>query len=383
MIGAAFLMATSAIGPGFLTQTSIFTQQLKASFGFVIIVTIVIDIAVQLNIWRILTVSGLRAQDLSNKIVPGLGYVLAVFIFIGGIAFNVGNIAGCGLGVHVLTGLDNGYGAVLSCIVALFIFWLKEAGHVLDNFTKILGLIMILVTLYIAVSSHPPVIEAMVKTVFPDTVNTDAIITLVGGTVGGYISFAGAHRLIDAGYTGREQLQAVNHSAVEGIAVTALMRVILFLASLGVVWKAGTLDLSNPAASVFKIAAGQIGYRFFGVVMWCASITSVVGAAYTSVSFLKTLHRNIDKHQRIFVTLLIICSTGIFLFFNQPVALLLMAGALNGLVLPFSLTVILIASHRTSITKNYRHPRWLMFLGWIVVAVMTALSIQLIKNWIG
>ena len=35
ILGAAFLMATSAIGPGFLTQTSLFTEQLLTSFGFV------------------------------------------------------------------------------------------------------------------------------------------------------------------------------------------------------------------------------------------------------------------------------------------------------------------------------------------------------------
>ena len=36
-----------------------------------------------------------------------------------------------------------------------------------------------------------------------------AIITLVGGTVGGYISFAGAHRLLDAGLGGKENTKEV------------------------------------------------------------------------------------------------------------------------------------------------------------------------------
>ncbi|HEX9108611.1 MAG TPA: hypothetical protein VF832_15310, partial [Longimicrobiales bacterium] len=53
LLGAAFLMATSAIGPGFLTQTAVFTAQLAASFGFVILASIVLDIGAQLNIWRI------------------------------------------------------------------------------------------------------------------------------------------------------------------------------------------------------------------------------------------------------------------------------------------------------------------------------------------
>jgi Mn2+/Fe2+ NRAMP family transporter len=93
-LGAAFLMANSSIGPGFLTQTTVFTQQLLTSFGFVILVSVLLDIGAQLNTWRILTVSELRAQDLSNKLLPGLGYFLSVIVVMGGFAFNIGNIAG-------------------------------------------------------------------------------------------------------------------------------------------------------------------------------------------------------------------------------------------------------------------------------------------------
>ena len=43
IIGAAFLMATSAIGPGFLTQTATFTGSLGSSFGFVILVSLLMS----------------------------------------------------------------------------------------------------------------------------------------------------------------------------------------------------------------------------------------------------------------------------------------------------------------------------------------------------
>ena len=84
ILGAAFLMATSAIGPGFLTQTSLFTEQLLTSFGFVILISILLDIGAQLNIWRIISVSENRAQDIANKLLPGLGFFLAGLIAFGG-----------------------------------------------------------------------------------------------------------------------------------------------------------------------------------------------------------------------------------------------------------------------------------------------------------
>ena len=68
LLGAAFLMATSAIGPGFLTQTATFTGQYQASFGFVILVSVILAAIAQMNIWRVLCVTGLRGQDVSNTI---------------------------------------------------------------------------------------------------------------------------------------------------------------------------------------------------------------------------------------------------------------------------------------------------------------------------
>src|SRR5687768_11935049 len=285
ILGAAFLMATSAIGPRFLTQTTVFTRDLLTSFGFAILVSVLIDIGAQLNIWRIVTVSELRAQDFANKLLPGLGFILAAFIAFGGLVFNIGNIAGCGLGIEVLTGIKPEFGAVISCVIALGIFWYKEAGHLMDNFTKILGIIMIGLTLYVAITSNPSVAEALYRTVWPEKIDTMKIVTLVGGTVGGYISFAGAHRLLDAGIKGTASLPQVTRSSINGIVITSIMRMILFLAALGVVWHGGILDPGNPAGSVFRISAGELGYRFFGFVMWCAAITSVVGASYTSISF--------------------------------------------------------------------------------------------------
>ena len=61
LLGAAFLMATSAVGPGFLTQTTVFTQKLLASFGFVILLSVILDVFAQLNVWRVLVVSEKRA----------------------------------------------------------------------------------------------------------------------------------------------------------------------------------------------------------------------------------------------------------------------------------------------------------------------------------
>src|SRR5688500_546480 len=138
LVGAAFLMATSAIGPGFLTQTAVFTAQLGASFGFAIVVSVIFDLGAQLNIWRVIAVSGRRAQDIANAVLPGLGHLLAGLVALGGLAFNVGNVAGAGLGVSAALDVSVTSGAVGSAAVAVGIFLLREAGRAMDRFAQVM-----------------------------------------------------------------------------------------------------------------------------------------------------------------------------------------------------------------------------------------------------
>jgi Mn2+/Fe2+ NRAMP family transporter len=374
LLGAAFLMATSAIGPGFLTQTTVFTEKLGADFGFVILASILIDVGAQLNVWRIIAVSGKRGQDIANQVFPGLGYLVAALVVAGGLAFNIGNIGGCGLGINVLFGVSPTVGAAVSAVIAIGIFLSKEAGQAMDRFTQVAGVCIILLTLYVAIISAPPVGEAVVKSFAPDKIDIMSIVTLVGGTVGGYITFAGGHRLIDAGITGKEALPEVTRSSVTGVVITGAMRIILFLAALGVVAHGLALDPANPPASVFRLSVGEIGYKIFGLVMWAAAITSVIGAAYTSVSFIRTFNKKLDEHYRLAIIAFIIFSTGVFIFIGQPVKILILVGALNGLILPVTLGVLLLAAYNKKVVGDYHHPLWMTIFGWVVFGLMFYMS---------
>ena len=283
VIGAIFLMATSAIGPGFITQTATFTATMGAAFAFAILVSILVDIAVQLNIWRMITSSGKRAGELANSAIPYSGHVIAVLVVIGGLAFNIGNIAGGGLGLNALLGIDPKLGGVLTGVLAIIIFLIKKAGRVMDIVLVVLGLGMIVMTLIVAFVAQPPIGEALRQTFVPDELNFATITTIVGGTVGGYITYSGAHRYLDSGHTGPQQAGPVMRAAANGILVTGIMRYVLFLAILGVVASGVTLDLSgqgaNPAGQAFGAVLGDAGLRNFGAIFWAAASSADIGAA--------------------------------------------------------------------------------------------------------
>lgn len=376
--GAAFLMATSAIGPGFLTQTTVFTQQLMASMGFVILVSVLIDLVAQLNIWQILTANNKRGSELANEVIPGSGHVLTILICFGGLAFNIGNISGAGLGLNILFPISVQTGSIISAAIAVLLFLSKNLGKAMDLFVKVLGVLMLALMLYVVFFAQPPMGEVLHRSFLPSTINLTSIVTLVGGTVGGYITFAGAHRLLE-GQSTQLNMQAVKRSAMSGILLTAMMRILLFLAVFGILTKGFQLDVANPAASVFQSALGQTGYLLFGIILWSAAITSVVGSAFTSITFLKTLHPVFAQHQRIATIVFILLSTIIFILWGKPVPILILAGAINGFILPFSLGLMLWVMMKRK-QAHYQHPVWLLWAGWLVVIVMLWMSILTFIN---
>ena len=381
LIGAIFLMATSAIGPGFITQTTAFTVELGAAFAFAILVSILVDIALQMNVWRVIGVSGLRAQELGNRVLPGLGFVMAGLLLLGGFVFNVGNVAGAGLGLDAMLGLDPTIGGVVSALVAIGIFLSKKAGVAMDRVVMVLGVLMIVLTTYIAITSGPPVGDALRNTVMPEEVQFLAITTLIGGTVGGYIVYAGAHRLLDSGVQGPDRVRDITRGSVIGILVTGVMRVILFLAILGVVSQGVELDPENQAADAFQAAAGEVGLRVFGVVLWAAAITSVIGASYTTVSFITSRTRTSDRVRTGLVVAFIAITTAIFAVAGAaPATLLIFAGAFNGLLLPIGIGVMIwVAWFRRDLLGGYRYPKWLAAIGTLAWGLTIWLAVNSIE----
>jgi len=385
LLGAAFLMATSAIGPGFMTQTATFTTKIGADFAAVILISIIFSYIAQLNVWRVIAVSKMRGQDIANNVLPGLGYIIALLVAIGGLAFNIGNIGGAGLGLNVIFGIDVKIGAAIGGVIGIILFSSKQASSIMDRVTQVLGALMIILIAFVAVKTKPPVGEAVHTAVAPVGGFKSIVqptLTLIGGTVGGYIIFSGGHRLIDAGITGEENLSQVNKSASLGMLVAFIVRVLLFLAILGVTKMANAqIDPDNIAASSFLAASGVVGYKIFGFVFAAAAFTSVVGAAYTSVSFLKTLFKFVEEHENMVTILFIVISTILFILIGKPQTLLVVVGTLNGFILPITLAVILVASQKKKIVGDYVHSKVLFVLGWIVVAVTVFMGVQtLITN---
>ena len=319
LAGAAFLMATSAIGPGFLTQTAVFTERHGRDFAFAILASVLLALVVQLNVWRVLAASGRRAPDLASarrarprararrarlRRRPRLQRRQRRRLRTGP--------RGCSASPRRPARL-------LSALAVALVVAAPRAGRALDAVSRALGTVMIVATLAVAVAARPDVAGALAAAVRPSGVAVLPVLTLLGGTVGGYIPFSGAHRLLDAGLRGPAAVPAVSRSAALGVAVTAAMRVLFFLAVLGVVSHGGALDPANPPASAFRLGAGEWGYRLFGLVLWSAALTSIVGCTYTSVSFAESAWPRLARRRGVAVTVFVGVSLAAFVAIGRPV----------------------------------------------------------------
>ena len=375
IMAAAFLMATSAIGPGFLTQTTVFTQKLLYNFGFVIVVSIIIDVVAQVTIWRTLTFSNLKAQQLGNLLLPGLGKLLAVCVAFGGLVFNIGNFAGAGMGINAIFDIPNEWGILITALIVFYLFFSENSLKKLDYVVKFLGILMLGLITVMIFMAKVGFVKLLEFSVLPEVFDIKSTITLIGGTVGGYITFAGAQRLMDAGMVGEEHSGEVIKSASIGILFTGFLRYFLFIGTLSIVLTGINIDSNNPTASVFTATFGSAGKVLFGLMIWAASITSVIGATYTSIAFLKDFHPFFEQKKKLLALLFVCISVVAILIFGKPVKLLLFAGYINGFILPVGLAIVLISIRNKRIFGRFKYSVFLQGIAWLTLFVLSGFAI--------
>ncbi|EGU32744.1 NRAMP family divalent metal transporter [Vibrio scophthalmi] len=382
ILSVAFLMATTSVGPGFLTQTAVFTNIYKVDMAFPVFASMFITFGIVMNLWRIVGVSGLRIQDIANKVAPGMGYAVGILLALGAVAFNFGNVSGAALGINVLTGVDTTWGALFTGLVGSLLFVVHNASKRMDQMARYLGLFMIILIAYVAMTSLPPMGKTLTAAVMPSDFSSLLLptLTIVGGAVGGY--YTGAQRLVDIGLQGKENIPSIKTAAWAGISIAVVIRILLFLAVFGVISAGAVLDSSNPAADAFRQGAGETGYFIFGLVLFVASITSVVGNSYMAISLIKTLFPTVARNEKAWCVAFILVTSLGTVTMNMPILLLMLAGLVNSIILPIVLGMVLAATRRKDIIGDYKHPMYLTAIGVTIVVVMAASSVTNIGNFV-
>lgn len=369
-VGAALVAATTQVGPGFTTQSALFGAQLLGAFFICVAVALALDIVTQANVYRILCYTGKRGQELAAAIHPVVGYILTAVVVFGICVFQFSNVSGTGLGMSALFGTSTSVSTALCGLIAMAVFLSKSANKLVNILAQVLGAVLIITSLVLVFFAEPPIGEIpaqMAAANFSDLVLPT--ITILGSVCGGYGAYIGSHRLLDDQISGKENYYLYKRTQILGTTTVYVLRILLVLITFGAVMHGATIDMDNPAPSSYQAVAGMLGYRLYGAVILAAGTTTILGAAVIFNSFTKTYFRWIREHERQTAIIFIGICTVVDVFLGQPVTLVVAAGAINSMVLPFTMLVMLIASHSKRIMgEDYRHPKW-MTIGAIVVFV--------------
>src|SRR5699024_4448181 len=155
------------------------------------------------------------------------------------------------------------------------------------------------------------------------------------------------------------------------------MRVLLFLAVLGVVATGVTLSEDNTAADAFFHAAGEFGLRAFGVVLFAAGLSSVIGASYTSISFVTTQKVAPRTRNMLTVGFILICALLFVILNSAPQKLLIFAGAFSGIILPIAFAMVMwVAFKRRDLMQGVKHPIWLLVAGSLALVLEIYIGVK-------
>lgn len=383
-LGPGMIITASFIGPGTVTTMT----QGGAGFGYsllwAVVFSIIATIVLQEMIIRLSLVTreglGEAIQDLfSNKI----GKLIIVWftliaVTIGCAAYISGDLIGTSLGASYLLNLPENWVAPVIGVIILLI-GLFGNYKFLEKVMLVLMVIMgaIFITTMIAIK---PDVMGILKGAFVPTIPDGSILTviaLIGTTVVPYNFFIHSTAVHER-FNGVKELKFARWDTIISITVGGVI-------SAAILISAATLIKGEEVSSVIQLAGplepvlGDAAPIVISVGLFAAGLSSAIasptGAAATISSLLCWKGgMQSKKYKLVFVVIIIIGIITSALGF-EPLQVLLIAQALNGMILPIIAILIFIIINKKNLMGRFVNTLWLNIIGGLVVLTVSFLGI--------
>lgn len=383
-IGPGAIITASFIGPGTVTTAT----RAGAGFGFsllwAVLFAIIATIILQEMVARIGVVTkeglGENIRELfDNKILKFASvYIIMIAVAIGCAAYISGDLLGTSLGVSYLFNVPEN---IVAPIIGVLILILALTGgykvveKLMVFFVIIMGIVFI-TTMFVA---GPNILELLQGAFVPGIPEGSIllVIALIGTTVVPYNFFI--HAQTASGKWGdTSKLSDMRFDTILMITAGGIITAAILIT-------AGALIQGTEVTSVVELASpleplmGAWAPIFISVGLFSAGFTSAIaspmGAAATVSSFMrwKGGFEN-NKYKMIFAIVIAIGIITSALGF-EPLEVLLIAQALNGMILPLIAVFIMIVINKKGLMGDFKNSTALNVAGWIVTAVVTFLGL--------
>lgn len=397
LFGPGLIIAASFIGPGTITTAIVtgagFGYALAWTIIFSILATIVLqEMAARLGIGARIGLGEAMRRTFSNPILRVLMVILVVAaIGIGGAAYAGGDTTGTALAVSTVVPLDHRI-IVALIIVAIFGLLITGSYQVVEKVLMVMVGILTLLFVITAVVVRPPLGELLTGMVVP-TIPAGALLTaiaLIGTTVVPYNVFLHAN-LVQENWGGAPEGEAIREARIDTVSSIALGGVItlaVMATAFGSMYTQGmAAETGADMARALEPLLGPAAPWVFALGLFCAGFTSALagplGAAYaiTGVLGLSTSMRS-WPFRAVWITVLLI-GAAIALTGIEPVSIIVVAQAANGLLLPIIAVFLLITMNNRRMLGRHANGVLSNVIGAIITLVVIGLAVYQLADLVG
>ncbi|WP_193128238.1 Nramp family divalent metal transporter [Gulosibacter sediminis] len=398
-IGPGMMVAGAFVGTGTIT-TSIVAgtengyQLLWASVTFAIILVIIL----QEMVARLTLASGNTLATLIRSKLGLWGGIIAVLaIFGGNVVYSVGNVNGVALAT---TSMPGNFPPVVWVVIVTLLYWgLLMIGkfNVLEKLITCLVIVMSAVFLIDMIAVGPNYGEMIKGLTIPEFSSSQVLLVtgLIGTTVVPYNLYLHSSAVLERGwhknpkgFTGLARLDTIIPMCIGGLVTMAVG--VTAAAVLNPRFLEGTLKIENAAdmSTALEPILGPFAYVFFNIGLFAAAVSSMPMAAL-SAAYVTTETFNMSNDLkapgfRIILSLVAWLPVIIFVVMNSsPIATIIAAQSINGMLLPITAVFVLIFVNRKSIMGDLVNKAWLNVLAFVAVGFVCFLGIVNILKAIG
>lgn len=386
-MGPGFLIVGSFIGPGTVTSSTRAGAANGLTLFWCVVFSVIAVIVVQGMSARlgIVTQDGL-AENLKNDFAdrPLLRNILcglvAIAIAIGGFAYMGGDLTGTALGISALTGVSTKIIAPIWGLCILLI--LNFAGDAVKYLEKLLGIcvvimaVVFLITMFIVKPDLGEIFRGCVPTVPEGSIMT--CLSLIGTTVVPYNMFlhaASAKRT----WHSPDELPLCAFGTTVPMIIGGIVTGAIMITS-ATVMRGMSVNNAMDMAKQLEPTLGSLAEPFMAVGLIAAGVSSAVctpmGVSYVLAGLFGWKTDRSDKRYTITNAAVLITGIVIAALGSNPLALIMTAQAVNGIVLPVVVGVTVYLTSRKTVMGEYKNNMLQIVLGVAIFAISLILGLS-------
>ena len=383
-LGPGMIITASFIGPGTVTAMT----RAGAGFGYsllwAVLFSIIATIVLQEMIIRLAMVTrrglGEAIYDLfDNRIGRFLTvWISMIAVAVGCAAYMSGDLLGTSLGLGHLLNIPTN---ILAPIVGIIIFFIGIQGSYKLIEKIIIGLMVVMgltfiTTMFMVQPDWGEVFSGMFMPSIP-TGSIIMVIALIGTTVVPYNFFLHATTVHER-FNGLEDLKLARWDTIVSITIGGII-------SAAILISAGTLMLGQDINNVIDLAGPLVPILgetwapiFISVGLFAAGFSSALaspmGAAATVSSFFKWEGGIKNTKFKVIFGIVILIGVVTSAIGLEPLEVILIAQALNGIILPIIAILIFVIINKKGLLGKHKNGPLMNVIGFLVVAVVSFLG---------